>query len=281
MTARSKIVGLTRQIEKGSIGEMESHIPEHDISSEPTEFTSENDYSEYAEAEDASEYTSTGAKSWKSYIIPVLIVALAAGWTGYFVWTNMPLLKAGVTGTSLINLISVWATPAMFLAVLWLIAMRSSRAEAFRFRDVALSLRTESEALEARMRTVNEEISLARNFLAENARELETIGKQSSQNLMEAAQVLTSALSDSDAKAKTLEAVSGAATSNLEQLRKHLPVVTSAAKDVTNQIGSAGNNAQLQIKSLIAGLARVGEVGTSTRAYIDEVGIRADAVSEQ
>ena len=281
MTARSKIVGLTRQIEKGSIGEMESHIPEHDISSEPTEFTSENDYSEYAEADDASEYTSTGAKSWKSYIIPVLIVALAAGWTGYFVWTNMPLLKAGVTGTSLINLISVWATPAMFLAVLWLIAMRSSRAEAFRFRDVALSLRTESEALEARMRTVNEEISLARNFLAENARELETIGKQSSQNLMEAAQVLTSALSDSDAKAKTLEAVSGAATSNLEQLRKHLPVVTSAAKDVTNQIGSAGNNAQLQIKSLIAGLARVGEVGTSTRAYIDEVGIRADAVSEQ
>jgi hypothetical protein len=281
MTARSKIVGLTRQIENGSIGEMESHIPEHDISSEPAEFTRENDYSEYAEADDASEYTSTGAKSWKSYIIPVLIVALAAGWTGYFVWTNMPLLKAGVTGTSLINLISVWATPAMFLAVLWLIAMRSSRAEAFRFRDVALSLRTESEALEARMRTVNEEISLARNFLAENARELETIGKQSSQNLMEAAQVLTSALSDSDAKAKTLEAVSGAATSNLEQLRKHLPVVTSAAKDVTNQIGSAGNNAQLQIKSLIAGLARVGEVGTSTRAYIDEVGIRADAVSEQ
>lgn len=281
MTARSKIVGLTRQIENDSIGEMESHIPDHDISSEPTEFTSENDYSEYAEADDASEYTSIGAKSWKSYIIPVLIVALAAGWTGYFVWTNMPLLKAGVTGTSLINLISVWATPAMFLAVLWLIAMRSSRAEAFRFRDVALSLRTESEALEARMRTVNEEISLARSFLAENARELETIGKQSSQNLMEAAQVLTSALSDSDAKAKTLEAVSGAATSNLEQLRKHLPVVTSAAKDVTNQIGSAGNNAQLQIKSLIAGLARVGEVGTSTRAYIDEVGIRADAVSEQ
>ena len=98
---------------------------------------------------------------------------------------------------------------------------------------------------------------------------------------MEAAQILTAALSDSDEKAKTLETVSNAATTNLEQLRKHLPVVTSAAKDVTNQIGSAGNNAQLQIKSLIAGLARIGEVGTSTRAYIDDVGNRADAVSEQ
>jgi hypothetical protein len=92
---------------------------------------------------------------------------------------------------------------------------------------------------------------------------------------------LTAALLDSDEKAKTLETVSNAATTNLEQLRKHLPVVTSAAKDVTNQIGSAGNNAQLQIKSLIAGLARIGEVGTSTRAYIDDVGNRADAVSEQ
>lgn len=281
MTARSKIVGLTRQIENGSVEEMEIHISEHDLVSGAEPSPMPDVVPDYDEPEDVAEEYSEKSVRWTSYLLPFAIVTLTIGWTAYFVWTYLPLIKDGLKGEYLITLISIWATPAMFLAILWLLVMRSSRAEAFRFRDVALSLRKESEALEMRMRTVNEEISMARSFLAQNARELETVGKQSSQSLMEAAQILTAALSDSDEKAKTLETVSNAATTNLEQLRKHLPVVTSAAKDVTNQIGSAGNNAQLQIKSLIAGLARIGEVGTSTRAYIDDVGNRADAVSEQ
>jgi hypothetical protein len=129
------------------------------------------------------------------------------------------------------------------------------------------------------MRTVNGEISLAREFLSQNARELETVGRQSSQKLIESAQMLSAALADSDEKAKKLEAVSQAANTNLEHLRKHLPVVTSAAKDVTNQIGSAGNNAQVQIKSLIASLERVSDAGKSVNAYIDNVETRADDLS--
>jgi hypothetical protein len=91
--------------------------------------------------------------------------------------------------------------------------------------------------------------------------------------------MLSAALADSDEKAKKLEAVSQAAITNLEHLRKHLPVVTSAAKDVTNQIGSAGNNAQVQIKSLIASLERVSDAGKSVNAYIDNVETRADDLS--
>jgi hypothetical protein len=137
----------------------------------------------------------------------------------------------------------------------------------------------ESDALAARMRAVNGEISLAREFLSQNARELETVGRQSSQKLIESAQMLSAALADSDEKSKKLEAVSQAAITNLEHLRKHLPVVTSAAKDVTNQIGSAGNNAQVQIKSLIASLERVSDAGKSVNAYIDNVETRADDLS--
>ena len=91
--------------------------------------------------------------------------------------------------------------------------------------------------------------------------------------------MLSAALADSDEKAKKLEAVSQAAITNLEHLRKHLPVVTSAAKDVTNQIGSAGNNAQVQIQSLIASLERVSDAGKSVNAYIDNVETRADDLS--
>jgi hypothetical protein len=93
--------------------------------------------------------------------------------------------------------------------------------------------------------------------------------------------MLSAALADSDEKAKTLESVSNAANTNLEQLRKHLPVVTSAAKDVSNQIGSAGNDAQVQIKAMIAALERVNDAGKSVSNYMQNVETRADDLSNR
>jgi hypothetical protein len=75
--------------------------------------------------------------------------------------------------------------------------------------------------------------------------------------------------------------VSNAANTNLEQLRKHLPVVTSAAKDVSNQIGSAGNDAQVQIKAMIAALERVNDAGKSVSNYMQNVETRADDLSNR
>jgi hypothetical protein len=179
------------------------------------------------------------------------------------------------------TLIATWAIPTLLIAVLWLLSMRNSSREAIRFGKVANVLRTESDALAIRMRSVNEEISLARQFLSQNARELETVGRQSSKNLVDSAQMLSAALADSDEKAKTLESVSNAANTNLEQLRKHLPVVTSAAKDVSNQIGSAGNDAQVQIKAMIAALERVNDAGKSVSNYMQNVETRADDLSNR
>lgn len=280
MTTRSKIIGLTRQMTDEHDGDAAT------ISFDAIETHEENlvtgyeapvDYSEEYAAYDDEAPT----RRWGSYVVPSLLIAAFLGWTGFFSWTYFAEAQAGLSNERIVSLIGIWTVPSLLVAVLWLLAMRNSRAEATRFGDVALLLRTESEALEARMRTVNEEISLAREFLAQNARDLETVGRQSSRQLVEAAEQLSAALADSDDKAKTLETVSNAANTNLEQLRKHLPVVTSAAKDVTNQIGSAGNNAQLQIKSLIASLERVGEAGKSARDYIDNMEMRAGDVSSK
>jgi hypothetical protein len=276
MTAHSKIVGLTRQLEPNTDDQLPDIVTEE---ADPL-LGSEAAYEEFPESY-YYEDDATQRSSWTAFILPSLLLLAGLAWSGFFGWTYFGEARSGIDADRAITFVSMWATPVLLLAVVWLLAMRHSRAEAVRFGNVAQLLRTESEALEKRMRTVNEEISTAREFLAQNARELETVGKQSSRNMVEAAELLNTALADSDAKAKTLEAVSNAATSNLEQLRKHLPVVTSAAKDVTNQIGSAGNNAQLQIKSLIAGLERVGAAGQSAREFIDTVEVRATDVSGQ
>ncbi len=276
MNSRSKIVGLTRHLPD------ESESREHSIALDSVDV----DDSHILTEEDVVETGPDEAvfyeddyvqgRRWTAFLAPVLLGLTLIAWTGFFGWTYFAEVSQGLNNERIISLIGTWSLPALLIGVTWLLYMRNSRAEADRFGDAARLLRAESEALVSRMRTVNEEIAMAREFLAQNARELETVGRQSARKLVEAAEQLGAALADSDEKAKTLETVSNAATSNLEQLRKHLPVVTSAAKDVTNQIGSAGNSAQLQVKSLIASLQRVGEAGKSAREYIDDMEIRAE-----
>lgn len=275
MNSRSKIVGLTRHLPDDTESE-EHSVALGSIEVDESHLLSAVDISETGLHEEVFyEENETQDRRWTAFIAPVLLGLALFAWTGFFSWTYFAEARQGLNNERIAGLIGTWSVPALLIAVLWLLCMRNSRAEADRFGDAARLLRTESEALELRMRTVNEEISMAREFLAQNARELETVGRQSARNLVEAAEQLGTALADSDEKAKTLEAVSNAATTNLEQLRKHLPVVTSAAKDVTNQIGSAGNSAQLQVKSLIASLQRVGDAGKSARQYIDDMEVRA------
>jgi hypothetical protein len=291
MTTRSTIVGITRQSpsnpDDDSMGEGRSlsfagdtPLTESSDAHILPQIETSADEAPYNEAwhDDVS---STHMQSWKTFVWPGILAVTLLAWTGFFGWAHRTESIEDLTSDRFINLLGSWSLPVSLIGVAWLLAMRSSRAEASRFADVAASLRTESEALELRMRTVNEEITLARGFLAENARELESIGRVSAHKLQEAAEQLGAALADSDAKAKTLEQVSSAATTNLEQLRKHLPVVTSAAKDVTNQIGNAGNSAQLQVKTLIAALQRVAEAGQTARGNIDGLEERAGEASVQ
>ncbi len=268
MTTRSKIVGLTQHISDQS---------SHDGVAAETHATAGSlpDAADTASFEDAYEVEQP-RRSVLAFVVPTMLLLAFAGWTAFFGLTYWPEAQSGLDNNRIVELIVRWAVPALLIAVSWLLVMRNSSREATRFGNVAASLRNESVLLSQRMRTVNEEIALAREFLSQNARDLESLGRQSSQKLMESAQVLTAALADSDQKAKTLEAVSQSANTNLEQLRKHLPVVTSAAKDVTNQIGSAGNDAQIQIKALIATLERVRDAGKSVRDYVDGVEVRAD-----
>lgn len=274
MTTRTKIVGLNREL-----AETEHETAMQDIDSNAEGAAEDDQAAEYDYdhgTDETSQYRGAG-----HYVAPTLLLIAFVGWSAFFGLTYWSEAQFGMNNDRVITLITTWAIPTLLIAVLWLLAMRNSSREALRFGKLANVLRTESDALAIRMRSVNEEISLARQFLSQNARELETVGRQSSKSLLDSAQMLSAALADSDEKAKTLELVSNAANANLEQLRKHLPVVTSAAKDVSNQIGSAGNDAQVQIKALIAALERVGDAGKSVNDYMEHVETRADDLSSR
>jgi hypothetical protein len=285
MTSRSKIVGITRHQpiaqdialqgdDQALSFETVADTSDHLIMSEET---THND----AVYDDWQSVETSSAKSWKPMLIGGLLLLSFLSWTALFGWTHFQEAAVGISPAKAVGWITSWALPVCLIGILWLLAMRNSHSEANRFSDVANKLRDESVALEQRMRTVNEEIALARAFLAQNAQELESVGRHSAQRLVDAAEQLGLALADSDSKAKTLEEVSNAAITNMDQLRKHLPVVTSAAKDVTNQIGSAGNSAQVQVKSLIAALQRVADAGTNARTTVSETSALAESSSQK
>jgi len=271
MAGESKIIGMWRDRDESADDDQATTTPsadsealdraseEHDFSEENQENSggpSEDDWDHYAD-----DVASTPARS---RFMPLLFLTLiGVCWTGFFLWANRDIFTTMVTPKAGIDLLTQWCLPVATLGIAYLLYMRNSTREAGRFADVGLSLRNESELLEARLKTVNNELSVAREFLSQESRELEFLGDQSSGKLTTAAGLIRKSLDDGLGKMQKLDDVGGAAYKNLEQLREHLPVVINTAKDVTNQIGNAGRTAQTEMAAMVATLKKIGEVGTA------------------
>lgn len=271
MTGESKIIGMWRDRDESSdddqaattaTGESEAHSR----ASEQHDFSEENQQNSDSSAEDgwnhyADDIAATPARS---RLVPLLLLAIAgACWTGFFLWANRDIFTTMVTAKAGIDLLTQWCLPIATLGIIYLLYMRNSTREAGRFADVGLSLRAESELLESRLKTVNNELSVAREFLGQESRELEFLGDQSSGKLTTAAGLIKKSLEDGLGKMQKLDEVGGTAYKNLEQLREHLPVVINTAKDVTNQIGNAGRTAQTEMSAMVSTLKKIGEVGAA------------------
>ncbi|GGB66384.1 coiled-coil domain-containing protein [Blastomonas aquatica] len=204
---------------------------------------------------------------------------VAAAWTGVFVWASIPQWQAGVTPALAVQAISQWAVPVVAILALYLIVQRNSVAEARRFAKVAGSLRAESVALETRLGAINSELSLAREFLANQSLELESLGRVSSDRLRGFADELRTMIEASDTGMRAIGEVSEAASNNMDKLRNHLPVIANSAKDVTNQIGNAGRTAQSQVESMIAAFEKLNAFGQAASTQIGTLVHDSDAAT--
>ncbi|GAB5488385.1 MAG: hypothetical protein Pars2KO_19550 [Parasphingorhabdus sp.] len=279
MTGGSKIIGMWKDREESTDAEPE--VGQETDNTETLElgigervFSSENESVSTAIEEDEwNEYydieSSKTAANAKLEIATLLI--LGALWTGFVLWVNRDIFATLVPAQRTIELLSQWSMPVILLAIIHLLYMRNSTKEAGRFADAATSLRVESEQLEARLKNVNSELTIAREFLANETRELEFLGDQSSQKLSTAASRIKSSLEDGLSSMRKLDEVGDSAFTNLEQLREHLPVVINTAKDVTNQIGNTGRTSQTEMAAMIATLNKVSEVSINAKCSIENL----------
>lgn len=215
----------------------------------------------------------------RGWILPTFALLAIAGWTGFYVWANQSLL-GGVTPQEGIFHITSWAMPVLLICMAWLILLRTSRREAMRFGDAARLLSEESQRLEQRLTAVNRELSLAREFLASQSRELDSLGRVATEKLSHHAERLQGLIRDNGAQVDAIAGVSTHALDNMEKLRGQLPVIASSAKDVANNIGNAGRTAHTQLSDMVEGFNRLNEFGKASEIHVDSLKQRIDTVIE-
>jgi hypothetical protein len=215
------------------------------------------------------------------WLAPTTALTVIAGWTGFFAYAQWQAIASGPTSEQLAGWIVAWSVPVALVGIVWLLAMRSSRAEANRFAASAALMNRESVALEARLKVVNRELSLAREFLAAQSRDLEALGRIAAERLGTHAGELQALIASNGAQVEAIGATSETALGNMNRLRDDLPVIANAARDVANQIGGAGRVAEDQLARLTGGLERLSTAGADSEAQVGRLTVQVgDALGQ-
>ena len=176
------------------------------------------------ELEDEQPAQQLGRFGWG---VPTLAILAVLGWSGFFGWVHQREMLAGASPAQWSDWVVAWSVPVLLVVALWLLAMRNSRREAARFGEAARELSRESAALERRLAVVNRELSLARDFIAAQSRDLESIGRVASERLSEHADRLQDLVRDNGAQVEAIGRVSTTALENMDRLRDDLPVISN------------------------------------------------------
>ncbi|NVE93963.1 ATPase [Altererythrobacter lutimaris] len=202
------------------------------------------------------------------WLIPSFAGLAIVAWTGFFGYTYWQQMISGAALSQWTAWTSEWAVPVLLVGVACLLALRNSHAEARRFGDTAAMLSREARELEDRLTVVNRELSLAREFLGTQSRELDSLGRIAADRLTTHAGALEGLISKNSDKIDSIATVSNTALANMEKLRADLPVISNSAKDVSNQVGNAGRTAQEQLGKLVSGFERLNEFGSASERQV-------------
>ncbi|MEM6266566.1 MAG: ATPase, partial [Pseudomonadota bacterium] len=208
------------------------------------------------------------------WIVPTLALLAIAGWSGLYGWAvrDELLNAASFPPSEWVRWIIDWSVPVLLIGVVWLLAMRNSSKEAERFAATATMLSNESAQLEGRLTVVNRELSLAREFLASQSRELDALGRMASERISKHAVELQTLINENGKQVNAIGTASETALENMVRLRDDLPVLANSARDVSNQIGNAGRTAKDQVDELSASFEQLDDVGKASKRRASAVG---------
>ena len=158
------------------------------------------------------------------------------------------------------------AVPAL-AGIVWLLALRTSRAEATRFNDTARAMRAEAQSLEQTVAILSGAIDDRRAALSEHVRLLTTLGDKATDRLATIGRNLSEEIDQADVHARALSESAGAATAGLDALLAEMPRASEQAQTLGGRIEVLGTQATHQIAAMEQQLAAlVTRAGEAERA---------------
>lgn len=251
------------------------HAADDEIEIERVDWFSEDGGVEPDDWDDVEEINPVMRRGW---LAPFFAIIVMLAWSGFFGWANRSQILSGASPSQWIDWIVSWSVPIVLVLAIWFLVMRNSRAEAARYTDAANALSYEAAQLETQLIATNRELSLAREFISAQGRDLEHLGRTAADRLSEHATRIEDLIGENSRNVDRIADVSVTALENMERLRSDLPVIANSARDVANQIGHAGEGAHAHLEGLIAGFGRLNDFGTASERQVDALQQRIGSV---
>ncbi|WP_157073600.1 hypothetical protein [Sphingomonas soli] len=211
------------------------------------------------EADDgAEEETPARDRSW---IFPALAIAAALGSFAGLGWMALPSVQAGMPPVALVQLIAALCVPPLLISVLYLLAMRTSRAEARRFGATAHTMRMEAASLDRKLSALSEKLAENREALAEQTDILIAMGNRAAQQIAEVAGTVAHQASSIDGSSRTLTLAAGEAERRIAVVLASLPKAHEEMRGLSERVDAAGLLASERAAALDTQLSALSERG--------------------
>ena len=188
-------------------------------------------------------------------IFGVLAIVASLGWVGFIGWYSLPALLPYPQPLALAQVVTALIALPALIGIGWLIARRSSRAEARRFAGTARSMREEAAHLQEVIDAMTHTIEANRVALADQVT-----------SMMAAASGMADQISTAETQAARLDAAARTAAEKLSVLMATLPRVHADTEALAGKIETTGLTASERASALDAAIVALAERGREADA---------------
>jgi len=223
----------------------------------------------------------------RALICGVLAIIAALAWLVAFALANHSVLGRAMSTGGAVSLVQGVAPPLVLIALLYLLAVRTSRSEATRFGKVSAALRSEQDRLASVIAGVTARIDAERAEIAAHADRLTSIGEDAAERLRNVADHLRGDIATLSRDAELLHQSSQAARGDMASLIGDMPKAQQQTEALTGALEQAGLTAHeragaldAQIAALVARSREADEVAGGAAQKLAAHLARVDGVSE-
>ena len=256
MTGGSRIYDLHGHADAADITEDDSAAPPIEEAAPEPEHEPEPDESI---DEDGG---GTGPARWPLILAVVAVLA----WLGGMLWLAVPGLQAGLAPVALIEFIAALCVVPALIGIVWLLALRTSTAEARRFGRTAAAMRAEAASLERTLAVLSRHLDANREQLADQTTALMAMGDSAAERLGSVRQAMAEEVAQADRQAARLTEAVAAAQTSLGVLLSSLPRAHSETAEMAKTLSSTGLTASEHAAALDAQLVALAERGREADA---------------